>query len=79
MSISMKMGHLCTISIVKAEAITEAVVCSLKGTKDRFGHSLLYLSESLAFKDVISHPRFNANTITSGKFFDGARCCDCYS
>lgn len=73
----MKVVHLCTIS--KAKSISEAVVCFLKGTKDRFGHSLLCLSDSLAFKDVVSHPRFDANTITSGKFFDGGWYCVCCS
>lgn len=41
MSISMKMVCLCTIAKIKAKAILEAVACSLKGTKDRFDHSLL--------------------------------------
>lgn len=68
------MVHLCTISKVKAKAISEAVVCSLKSTKDRFGHSLLCLSGSLECKNVVSHPRFDSNTITSGKFFDVGHC-----
>lgn len=72
LSINAKMVHHCTISKVKA--ISGAVICSLKGTKDRFGHSLLCFGDSLAFEGV-SHPRFDVNNITSGKFFDGGRCC----
>lgn len=38
---------------LQAEAIAGALFCSLKGQKDRFGHSFLRLSDSLAFKDVV--------------------------
>lgn len=46
---------------LKAEAIAGALFCSLKGQEDRFAHSCLCRSDSLAFKDDLS-ARFGANT-----------------
>lgn len=70
LSISEEGGQRCSPSSapnLKAEAIVGALFRSLKGQKDRFGHSFLCLSDSLAFKDVVSLPRFDANTIASVK------------
>lgn len=48
---------------LKAEAIAGALFCSLEVQKHRFGHSLLCLSDSFAFKDVVSLLRFDINTV----------------